>query len=233
MIMCGRFNIAIAVGWPERFGVEEPSPPLELHYNIAPTQMVPIIVHKSPNRIQMMQWGLIPVWAKDPRIGSRMINARAESITEKPAFSHSYQRHRCLVPATGFFEWKKTPRGHIPYNVCLKDHSLFAMAGLFDRWSSPQGQNLLSFTIVTTEPNPLSAKLHDRMPAILRREHESVWLRPEPPSLDELFEMTQPYPAEEMEAYRVTAAVNTPANDSEDLIKPLRSEEGITFSGSY
>jgi putative SOS response-associated peptidase YedK len=221
MNMCGRFNIAIAVGWPERFGVQEPSPPIELHYNIAPTQLVPVIVRDSPNRIQMMQWGLVPFWARDPKIGSRMINARAETIAEKPAFSHSYQRHRCLVPATGFYEWKKTPQGRIPYNVCLKDHSLFAMAGLFDRWTSPEGQELFTFTIVTTEPNSLSRPLHDRMPAILRREHEPLWLQTEPLSMDELFEVTAPYPSEEMEAYPVTSAVNTPANDTADLIKPV------------
>lgn len=219
--MCGRFNIAIAIGWHERFGVPEPVPPIEVHYNIAPTQRVPVILRESPNRIQMMQWGLVPWWAKDPKIGSRMINARAESLAEKPAFSHSLQKHRCLVPATGFYEWKKTPKGRIPYNLCLKDHSLFAMAGLYDRWRSPQGQDLFTFTIVTTEPNSLSRTLHDRMPVILRREHESKWLRQEPPSLDELYEMTIPYPAEEMDAYQVSAAVNTPANDNEDLIKPV------------
>jgi putative SOS response-associated peptidase YedK len=219
--MCGRFNIAIGVGWPERFEVDEPSPPIQLHYNIAPTQMVPVIIRESPNRIQLMQWGLVPFWARDPKVGSRMINARAETLAEKPTFSHAYQRHRCLVPATGFYEWKRTLRGRIPYNICLKDHSLFAIAGLYDRWRSPEGQDLLTFTIVTTEPNSVSRTLHDRMPAILRREHEPLWLRPEPPSLDELYEFMMPYPSEKMEAYPVSSAVNSPSNDTEDLIKPV------------
>ena len=220
--MCGRFTIAIAVGWSDRFQVEGPFPPIQPHYNIAPTQMVPIIVHESPNCIVMMQWGLVPYWAKDPKIGSRMINARAETLAEKSAFRFPLQKHRCLVPATGFYEWKKTARGRVPYYLCLKDHSLFSFAGLYDHWRSPDGQNLTTFTIVTTEPNSLVNPLHDRMPAMLRREHESLWLQPEPLSIDELYDVLKMYPEETMEAYQVSSAVNTPANDSEDLIKPIR-----------
>jgi putative SOS response-associated peptidase YedK len=219
--MCGRFNIAIAVGWPERFQVKEPFPAIQPHYNIAPTQNVPVIVRESPNRVVMMQWGLVPFWAKDPSIGARMINARAETLAMKPAFRYSLQDRRCLVPATGFYEWKKTGRGRVPYNVCLKDHSLFSMAGLYDRWRRPGGDELTTFTIITTEPNPLARALHERMPAMLQREHESLWLRPEPLSPVELKEVLQPYPAELMEAFPVSPAVGNVVNDTEDLIKPI------------
>lgn len=219
--MCGRFTIAVSVGWPDRFQVNEPSPPIQPRYNIAPSQMVPIIIHQSPNRIVMMQWGLVPFWAKDPKIGSQLINARAETLVERPAFRTSLKKYRCLVPAAGFYEWKKTNRGKIPYYLRLKDHSLFAFAGLYDRWKSPDGHELMTFTIITTEPNSLAGEIHNRMPVMLLREHESRWLRTEPLSPDELGEVLTSYPAEGMESYPVSSAVNVPSHDGEELIRPV------------
>lgn len=221
--MCGRFTIAIAVGWQERFQLKEQPFPLPLRFNIAPTQYVPIIVSESPNRAVMMQWGLIPSWAKDSKIGAKLINARAETLHERPAFRAPLKSKRCLVPATGFYEWKKTAMARIPYYIHRKDNALFAFAGLYDVWRSPETtENLFTFTIITTEPNALVTAIHNRMPAIIKQEHESLWLQHESLPLDEVREILNPYPADQLEAYRVSTAVNNPNLDSEELIRPLR-----------
>jgi len=220
--MCGRFTIAIAVGWQKRFQLQDQTTPVQPRYNITPSQQVPIIVRENPNRLIMMQWGLIPSWAKDPKIGSRLINARAETLHERPAFRTLLRRSRCLVPATGFYEWKKTETMKIPHYIHQKDNAIFAFAGLYDSWRSPGAtDNLLTFTIITTEPNALIATIHNRMPAIVRQEYEYLWLRPEPLSLDEVKQILNPYPDDQLEAYRVSFAVNNPKIESEELIKPL------------
>jgi len=220
--MCGRFAISHIPGFFSRFMVHGSDIEIEPRYNIAPTQEVPIIIAHSPNRVVMMRWGLVPFWAKDSRIGSRLINARGETISTSPAFRVSATKRRCLVPATGFYEWKKSGARKIPYYCHLKGDGFFAFAGLYDRWRTPQGTDLMSFTIVTTTPNSLVSKLHNRMPVMLLRENEGRWMEPGPLAPSDLRRVLVPYPVKEMEAYRVLGAVGNPDNESEDFVKPLR-----------
>ncbi len=221
--MCGRFAISHIPGFFSRFMIHDPEIAIEPRYNIAPTQDVPVVVLKDSNRLAiMMKWGLVPFWAKDPKIGSRLINARAETIASSPVFRASARKRRCLVPATGFYEWRKTGgRKKTPYYCHLKGDELFAFAGLFDRWRSPHGTDLLTFTIVTTSPNALVSKLHNRMPVILRKDDEIGWLAPGELAAEDIKRMTAPYPAKDMEVYAVSPAVGDPKNESEDFVKPL------------
>ena len=219
--MCGRFALTHIVGLPVRFLLQSFDLDFKPRYNIAPTQEVPIIVRESPNKAVMMRWGLVPFWAKDPKIGNKMINARAETVKTKPAFRVSLKRKRCLVPATGFFEWKRTKDGKIPHFVKMKDESFFAFAGLYDHWKDPEGNKLLTFTIITTEPNAMMGKIHNRMPVILKQEDEDMWLGNEPLSPDQLAGVFRPFPARPMEAYEISTAVNNPVNDFEDIVKPV------------
>ena len=218
--MCGRFALAFVKGFYTRFEVIDQQAGIEPRFNIAPTQIVPTVVSKSPNHIVMMRWGLVPFWAKDQRIGNKLINARAEGITNRPAFRASVKRKRCLVPATGFYEWKKMDGRKVPHYVHMRDDSFFAFAGLYDNWRGPDGSELLSFTIVTTSPNAMMKKIHNRMPVILRQEDEGLWLSEEPLPENELKRILQPFPARPMVAYPVSQAVNNPNNDSEDLVTP-------------
>lgn len=221
--MCGRFAISHIPGLFARFMVHDPGIELQPRYNIAPTQDVPIVLSQSPNKLVMMRWGLVPFWAKDPKIGNRLINARAESIATSSAFRASARKRRCLVPATGFYEWKKTAGRRIPHYCHLKGDPFFAFAGLYDRWKSPDGTDLLSFAIVTTEPNSLVSKLHNRMPAILHQENEEAWLRPGGLRPEDLLRILRPYPANRMEVYPVSPAVGNPRNESEEFVRPLIS----------
>ncbi len=218
--MCGRYAIVLAEdgSLQRRFSLEEllddPAP----RYNVAPTQTLPVVVRHSPNHLAMMRWGLIPSWAKDPSIGNRMINARAESVAEKPAFRRPFRSQRCLVPASGFFEWKREGTGKQPYFVHLTDEPLFAFAGLYDIWHDPQGQAVHSYTILTTDANDLMAPIHNRMPVILAREDEDDWLDPDISEPERLLPLLRPYPARAMEAYPVSRAVNSPMHDAPDVL---------------
>jgi putative SOS response-associated peptidase YedK len=218
--MCGRFALAFVKGFHSRFEVIDMQAIIEPRFNIAPSQTIPTIVRESPNHVVMMRWGLVPFWAKDPRIGNKLINARAEGITKRPAFRASVKLKRCLVPATGFYEWKKMDGGKVPHYVRMKDDSFFAFAGLYDNWHGPDGSELISFTIVTTSPNAMMKKIHPRMPVILRQEDEGLWLSKEPLPENELKRILQPYPARPMVAFPVSQAVNNPNNESEELLVP-------------
>jgi putative SOS response-associated peptidase YedK len=219
--MCGRFALAHIAGFWTRFAVIDRQATLESRFNIAPSQMVPVIVSGSPNKAVMMKWGLVPFWAKDPKIGNRLINARSETVETKPAFRTSLKRKRCLVPATGFYEWKRLGKEKQPYYVHMKDDSLFAFAGLYDRWKTPEGDDLFTFTIMTTEPNPMMAKIHNRMPVILQEKDEDLWLAPGELLDEDRKRLLGPFPSRPMEAYEVSKEVNSPTNDSDELIKPL------------
>ena len=221
LFMCGRFALVIVKGFWTRFAVIDHQAQLTPRYNIAPTQEVPIIVGESPNKVVMMRWGLVPSWAKDPKIGNRLINARAETVSTKPAFRASLKSKRCLVPASGFYEWKRAAEGKVPYYIHRKDDEIFAFAGLYDRWKSPEGSEMLSFTIITTTPNSLMKEIHDRMPVILKREDEETWLAKDALETDSITRILSPYPARMLEAYRVSTAVNNPQNESEGLVKPV------------
>ena len=219
--VCGRFSLVIVKGFWSRFAIIDHEAQLTPRLNIAPAQDVPIVVRESPNKMVLMRWGLVPFWAKDPKIGNRLINARAETVSTKPAFRTSLKWKRCLVPASGFYEWKKTVEGKTPYYIHREDDELMAFAGLYDRWSSPDGTALFSFTIITTTPNSLMRKIHNRMPVILKREYEDSWLAKGQLEAAELERLLSPYPAKELEAYEVSTAVNNPRNESEELIRPV------------
>ena len=169
----------------------------------------------------MMRWGFVPFWAKDPKIGNRLINARAETVATKQAFRVSFKRRRCLVPTTGFYEWKKSNDSKTPYYVHLKNDDLFAFAGIYDRWKDSDGNELLSFAIITTDANSLMKRIHNRMPVMLEREDEETWLKEGVLDDEELAEILTPYPSGEMETYLVSKAVNNPRNESEELIRPV------------
>lgn len=167
-----------------------------------------------------MRWGLIPFWAKDPKIGYKMINARAETVNEKPSFKHSLKNKRCIVPASGFYEWLKSEKQKIPFYIKPKDQEYFSFAGLYDVWKDAEGKEIKSYTIITTTPNIKMAKIHDRMPVILKVADEDKWLD-QNTDIDELLKLLKPYPDSEMEIYSVSDLVNSPRNDNKDLIKPI------------
>ena len=189
-------------------------------FNIAPTQEHPIIISQSPNQMIMMRWGLVPFWAKDSKIGNRLINARAETVATKPAFRTSLKRKRCLVPATGFYEWKRLGKGKVPYYAHLKDDSIFAFAGLYDSWVSPEGSRLMTFTITTTTPNAMMGRIHNRMPVMLNQSDEDLWLRKDPLPDSDLNRIFKSYPARSIEAYEVSTEVNNPRIENEGLLRP-------------
>lgn len=203
-------------------------------YNLAPTQDVPIITMQNGERVaDMVRWGLIPSWAKDESIGSKLINARAETVTEKPSFKNAFQKRRCLVIANGFYEWKAAALGERgrgrttpkqPMYIRLTSGEPFAMAGLWENWKNPQTQvNMRSCTIITTEPNDLIATLHHRMAVILTPADEDLWLDESLPTQD-LIRLLKPYPSDALEAYPVSTRVNSPALDNASLIEPIDDE---------
>jgi putative SOS response-associated peptidase YedK len=192
-------------------------------YNVAPTQQVGVVRQIDPNQRQLayMQWGLIPHWAKDPKIGSQMINARAETAAEKPAFRDAFRRRRCLVVADGFYEWKKTGgKTKQPYYIRMKDARPFGFAGLWERWGE-----LETCTILTTSPNELCAPLHDRMPVILGTSDYGRWLDPSQTDAAELQPLLAPYPADEMLAEPVSTRVNNVRNEDETCIAPAVQQQ--------
>lgn len=198
----------------ELFGLDD-APQLSPRYNIAPTQDVAVVrAGTSGSReLAMLHWGLVPAWAKERDVGNRMINARAETLAEKPAFRAALRARRCLVLADGFYEWQKLPTRKQPYHVRLRDGRPFGFAGLWERWNSPEGEALESCTIVTTVPNEVVAPIHDRMPVILAAEDVGAWLEPGQRDVTAILPLLRPYPAELMKAYPVGLRVNSPAND--------------------
>ena len=221
--MCGRFTLWLQFGdlvkaFP---GLTFPEflPP---RYNIAPTQDVAVVPNDGLEQVQLFRWGLVPFWAKDPSIGNRMINARAETVAEKPAYRAAYRRRRCLVLADGFYEWRKEPgsRTKTPMYIQLASGEPFAFAGLWEVWR-PDDTPLFTHTIITTEPNALLEPIHNRMPVILPREAYDRWLDPAEQRSGSFSDLLVPYPAEELAAYPVSTYVNSPGNDSPVCVEPL------------
>jgi putative SOS response-associated peptidase YedK len=221
--MCGRYTIAIPPEQlAERFNATLPAEPLPARYNAAPGQQLPILLNENQDQrpVQLVRWGLIPYWAKDHKTDYRMINARSETLEDKPAFRKSLHKRRCLVLADSFYEWQKTPDGKVPTRILLKSGEPFAMAGLWETWTSKEtGEVIRSFTIITTEPNDLMASIHNRMPVILPPEHEDAWIAGEDAPKD-WRDLLRPYPADLMKAYPVSTLVNSMKNDSVALIAP-------------
>jgi putative SOS response-associated peptidase YedK len=221
--MCGRFALYRSLEEIQQaFNIQqvrwEPTP----SYNIAPTQDVAVVVQREAgNTLERMRWGLTPSWAKDPKIGSKMINARSETLGEKPSFKRPFKSQRCLVIADGFFEWAKTDHGKVPMFIRPKSQRLLGLAGLYDVWAPPQGEAITSCTIVTTSANDFMRPIHDRMPLILFRSQEADWLNPATPTINEWLSALAPYPSQEMEAYEVSRQVNSPQNNGIECIQPI------------
>ena len=192
--MCGRYSLATDIeGLDERFTFRCEGLPHRPRFNIAPTQEVLTVTNDgSQNQAQLMKWGLIPFWAKDPSIGSRMINARAETVAERPAFRQAFQRRRCLVLADGFYEWMKVGKSKVPMRITLRSGQPFGFAGLWETWKSPEGALVRSCTIITTTPNEVMEPIHNRMPVILPREAEGLWLAPGQTPASALKALSQP-----------------------------------------
>lgn len=221
--MCGRFTLTsdqmgLLNAFPQFTFPEKYAP----RFNIAPSQPILAIPNDGKNTADFFSWGLIPSWAKDPTIGSHLINARAETLNEKPAFRSGYKYHRCLLLADGFYEWKNQPgtKTKVPYFIRLKSGSPFAFAGLWDSWHSPDGSLINSATIITTEPNSLMATLHNRMPVILPPDAYTQWLDPSVRTPESLQHLLLSYPSENMMAHPVSTLVNSPANDSPECLIP-------------
>jgi putative SOS response-associated peptidase YedK len=225
-IMCGRFSFACGDRdlIEAEFSVRLPWR-LSPRYNIAPTQEVLAVVEdetEGGRRVEALRWGLIPSWARDPKIGNKLINARAETLFEKPSFREAARRRRCLVLADGFYEWQKLPDGRkIPVYVRLASKRPFALAGLWERWEAPDGQSVKTCAIVTTEANELLRPIHDRMPVIVPRELRDLWLDLAVRDPEVLAPVLKPYPTEELECYEVSKLVNSPDYDGPECIAPL------------
>lgn len=216
--MCGRYVLsATPEQLQQEFNLAE-LPTIESRYNIAPSQPMAIITNDAPQELTLVKWGLVPHWSKDPAIGNKMINARSETAAEKPSFRASFKYRRCLIPATGFYEWQKTDNGKIPQYIYLQDEPVFSFAGLWSVWTDPEGGELWTATILTTDANQKIKPLHHRMPVILPRESRELWLDKEadPAALQSLM---KPYADDEIDYYPVSKAVNKPANDNPTLIE--------------
>lgn len=237
--MCGRSSLTkiekeIEARFHATFYTEElerynPLP----NYNVAPTQMVPVVTGDDPLHLQIFRWGLIPFWAKDKGIGAKMINARIETLMDKPAFKNLLATRRCIVPMDGFYEWKIDGKKKIPFRIVTTDQEIFSAAGLWDIWHVPEtGEIFRSFTVITTPPNRMMEKIHDRMPAILLPENEKLWLDKEIKP-DEAIQLIIPYPAENMNAYEVSTKVNNARMNDPSLILPADSSSHVTQTSLF
>ncbi len=244
--MCGRYSLICIDDLCGRFRVLDPAIGFRSHFNIAPGSTNPVIVAHERAKVVMMQWGLVPRWAKSGSVwpigfrlpvmwgqlmphstkdvlpANRPINARAESLTENTMFRDLLKKNRCLVPASGFFEWKHEGKRKVPFYIHVKDDPVFAFAGLYDTWRNSAGTVLQTYTIITTTANELVAPLHDRMPVILKQDDEIRWLSGGVLPDDEMKRILAMYPAGKMEAYPVSERVNTPDADDEKLIEPVK-----------
>ncbi len=220
--MCGRFVRAVSLeDIVDEFGVDKPDFDLSPSYNIAPSQNIAIIKNSGEKSMAVSRWGLVPSWAKDPAIGHKMINARSESVAEKPSFKSSFRHHRVLIPANGFYEWKREGKIKTPFYINLKSRKCFGFAGLASYWKSPEGNQICTSCIITTDANDLIQPVHERMPVIIRKEDEDKWLDNGEQDKEALLALLKPYSSDDMEYYAVSKVVNSPANNSPECIKPV------------
>lgn len=225
--MCARYSNASPYRKiVTRFGVDaEDGAELAPRFNIAPSQEAPVVVADRDGRrhMRLMRWGLVPCWAKDTKDAGKAINARAESLAGRPTFKEPFERRRCLVPADGFYEWRDAGRaGKIPLRYVMKDGEPFGFAGLWDAWRAPGGKRIETFSIVTTPPNDLVRPIHDRMPAILRRDDEARWLDTKVSDPEWLAPLLRPYQADAMRCFEVSRAINSASVEGADLVEPVR-----------
>jgi len=222
---CGRYALEHPEWMKKRFAIKGKVPEVKPNYNAAPTQDMPVVVQKDKaNAIEIMRWGLQPVWAKDqPNFAWKTFNARAETLQEKPMWKGPFKKHRCLVPATGYYEWQKIDsKTKQPYFFYLEDHEMFAFAGLYDEWTDKDsGEITRTYSIVTTSPNKIQSPIHDRMPVILNQDEESVWLDSDQDDLGFLESLLNPFTEKGFDLYPVDVAVGNSRNNSPDLVKPI------------
>lgn len=224
--MCGRSSLTkTEKELEERFRANFYSEDLERYnplpnFNVAPTQMHPVITMQEPEVIHLYRWGLIPFWAKDMKIGASMINARIETIAEKPAFRQAFEKRRCIVPFDGYYEWMKTPGGKVPYRIKVTNTEIFTIAGLYEHWKSPEGIAIHSFTLITKNADPVIAHLHDRMPLILLPEQEKLWIDANVPTKD-VMNHIEPVPGDWLTWYRVSDRVNKVSENDAGLVQPV------------
>lgn len=220
--MCGRVTVQTSASEIARefaltsvqLGLERP------RYNLAPTQLMPVVVNDGARVLDAYRWGLIPSWAKDASIGNKLINARGETVAEKPSFRSALKRRRCLVLVDGWYEWKQSTKPKTPFLFKRKDGRPLAFAGLWEEWTAPDtGELVRTCTIITVGPNALMAPIHDRMPVILPPEARELWLRPEPQESSALLPLLVPYAEDTLEAYEVSRVVNAPGNDVPECIQ--------------
>jgi len=217
--MCGRFSQTKKIQEvKKRFNLKKVPDNLGPLFNIAPQQDILAILNESPDELNYVRWGLLPSWSKEPKTPYSMINARAETIAEKPTYKRLIKSKRCLIIADSFFEWKVVALKKVPYRILMQDQDLFAFAGIWDCWEK-EGVIIKSCSIITTQPNPLVAQIHDRMPVILPQEKEQQWLSDE--TLDNVLGMLTAYPQEKMTSYQISPMVNSPTNNSEEILVPI------------
>lgn len=225
--MCGRFYLDVP---KDEFLahyelVDAPILPPR-RYNIAPSQDILAVraIEGGERNVSLLHWGLIPSWSKDEKSHFSMINARAETVASKPAFRAAFKRRRCLIPASGFYEWQPQDHYKQPYAISMKDNALFSLAGLWEHWESPEGKLIESCSIIVTNANAVLAPIHDRMPVILAPEDYETWLDPENHDTDSLGELLTPYPASNMKVYPVSRRMNDPSHDEPDCIEPVTTD---------
>jgi putative SOS response-associated peptidase YedK len=233
--MCGRYTLTSAIDeLLERLGLLGRVDDMGPRFNVAPSQMVPALrlSEEGTLQLELFRWGLIPSWAKDPSIGNRMINARGETVAEKPSFRAAFKKRRCLILSDGWYEWQQLPTRKQPIRIQLDSGAVFAFAGLWEHWEPkegdreayPSGEVIRSCAIITIDASPKIAHIHHRMPVVLKQESWDAWLGPEAPP-DELQAMLVPYAGDDLATYPVSTLVNSPANDREDCILPLENPD--------
>ncbi len=228
--MCGRYGFSIkdakeVIGRFDLINTLDEIEKLDTHYNIPPGTVNPVVVNTSEGyKMGRFMWGLMPSWAKDESMKWKTINARAEGIETKASYRKPFVSKRCLIPASFYFEWDKSTNPKTPYLIKMKNDEIFSFAGLYDIWKNPEGKDIYSFTIITTEPNQLQGRIHNRMPVILPKEDEKEWLNPDLIEPEQLHKFLKPYPDEKMEMYPVSSVVNVPKNDDASVIIPMNSQ---------
>jgi len=220
--MCGRFVLENSPEQLMKVYKLSSLPDLSPRYNVAPSQQIAVVRQQNggDRELVMMQWGLIPSWAKDPAIGYKMINARSETAHEKPPFKQALRSRRCIVPVSGFYEWEKKGKEKIPHYIHLRDGDIMSLAGIWETWKSPEGERLETCTILTTVANSLLKPLHDRMPVVLHNEEFNLWFNRDVDDINLLVELFHSYPSDRLEEYIVSKGVNSPSNDSPECIVP-------------
>ena len=224
--MCGRYTLhQKTADLAKRYNLATIPDSISKNFNVAPGQVMPVITESESGKptIELMKWGLIPVWAKDPRIGYKMINARSETIFEKPAWRSVIKKKRCLIPADGFYEWKKQADSKVkqPFYIHPKQFELFSFAGVWESWKDENNNEIRTYAIITTEPNKEMSSVHDRMPVILHPEDEASWLEPSKVTRDDIEPLLRPFEDNGLEIYEVSKDVNTVKNNDEHLIYAL------------